>query len=207
MNRAGAADSMGVSGGAFPMEALVEQARNGDRQAFHRLVDHFQPEIFRMVYYRTRLRMDAEDLTQDVFLRAYKHIRRLESPKLFRSWLYRIAVNRVRDHYRTQRVKSLLGMASMSSDDFHESKAVAEDPVAPDRMARKDFWNRVRTLVQGLSRMEREAFMLRFFDQLSIKEMTIAMGKNESTVKTHLYRALRKFKAAAGDGAALWETL
>jgi RNA polymerase sigma-70 factor, ECF subfamily len=183
-------------------DALVEQAQAGDRQAFHRLVDIFQPEIFRMVYYRTRSRMDAEDLTQDIFLKAFKHIGRLESIPLFRSWLYRIAVNRVRDHYRARRIKSLFGLVSMESDDFHESEVIAEAPLAPEQLERKDFWARVRTMLDGLSRLEREAFMLRFFDQLSIKEMTAAMGSNESTVKTHLYRALRKVKAAAGDA---WE--
>jgi RNA polymerase sigma-70 factor, ECF subfamily len=183
-------------------DALVESAKAGDRQAFHRLVDIFHPEIFRMVYYRTRSRMDAEDLTQDIFLKAFKHIGGLESIPLFRSWLYRIAVNRVRDHYRARRIKSLFGLVSMESDDFHESEVIAEAPLAPEQLARKDFWERVRTMLDGLSRLEREAFMLRFFDQLSIKEMTAAMGKNESTVKTNLYRALRKVKAVAGHS---WE--
>lgn len=205
MSQAHAGDNEGAPDGGFQAEALVEQARNGDRQAFHRLVDHYQPEIFRMVYYRTRSRMDAEDLTQDVFLKAFKHIGRLESPKLFRSWLYRIAVNRVRDHHRASRVKSLIGFVSMASDDFRESAAMADAPEAPARLEARAFWDRVGQLLDGLSRTEREAFLLRFFDELSIKEMTAAMGKNESTVKTHLYRALRKVKAAAGDGAALWE--
>jgi RNA polymerase sigma-70 factor (ECF subfamily) len=53
-----------------PTVELVVKAQAGDKTAFHRLVDHFQPEIFRMIYYRSRSRMDAEDLTQDVMLKA-----------------------------------------------------------------------------------------------------------------------------------------
>jgi RNA polymerase sigma-70 factor, ECF subfamily len=207
MSQAHATENKDAMDGGFQAEALVEQARNGDRQAFHRLVDHYQPEIFRMIYYRTRSRMDAEDLTQDVFLRAFKHIGRLESPRFFRSWLYRIAVNRVRDHHRTRRVKSLIGFVSMADEGFRESEVTAEAPEAPVRLEAQAFWERMGQLLDGLSRMEREAFLLRFFDELSIKEMATAMGKNESTVKTHLYRALRKVKAAAGDGEALWEAI
>jgi len=62
-------------------------------------------------------------------------------------------------------------------------------------------------MLTSLSRMEREVFLLRFFDQLSINEMCAALGKNESTVKTHLYRALRKVKDAASNMDLLLEGL
>jgi RNA polymerase sigma-70 factor (ECF subfamily) len=179
----------------------VRQAQAGDRQAFHQLADLFQAEIFRMIYYRTRSTMDAEDLTQDVFLRAFKHIGHLASPELFRSWLYSIAVNRVRDHHRRQRIKSMFGMVSMDEEGFQETEEMAAPPEAAHQLARGKFWDRVREIMTHLPRMEREVFYLRFFDQLSIKEITAAMHKNESTIKTHLYRALNKVKAAAeADG-------
>ncbi|MBI5895145.1 MAG: RNA polymerase sigma factor [Desulfobacterales bacterium] len=182
----------------------VQQAQAGDRQAFHQLADLFQAEIFRMIYYRTRSRMDAEDLTQDVFLRAFKHIGRLVSPALFRSWLYRIAVNRVRDHHRRQRIRSMFGMVSMDEEGFQETEEMAAPPEAAQNLARGKFWDQVRDIMSRLPRMEREVFYLRFFDQLSIKEITEALHKNESTIKTHLYRALGKVKAAA-EAAGLGE--
>ena len=83
---------------------LAEKARGGDRVAFNRLVDRFQPEILRMVYYRVRPHADAEDLTQDIFMKAYRNIKNLREPNRFKSWLYRIAVNRVRDFHRRQRL-------------------------------------------------------------------------------------------------------
>ena len=207
MSEAYSADSEKDPGKAFQPDQLVEQAQAGDHLAFHRLADHYQPEIFRMIYYRTRSRMDAEDLTQDVFLRAYKHIGRLEAPGLFRSWLYRIAVNRVRDHYRRQKIKSLVGWVSVDEETFQESEEMAVAPEATERLDRKDFWMRVEKMMDCLSVKEREAFMLRFLDQLSIKEMTTAMKKSESTVKTHLYRALNKIKAAVSDMDGLWEEI
>ena len=199
-----------LSGRGEQTARLVTLAQNGDHTAFHRLADRYQPEIFRMMYYRTRSRMDAEDLTQDVFLRAYKQIGRIESPALFRSWLYRIAVNRVKDFYRRQRIKSLVGWVSMDEEGFRESEEMVVAPDAEERLDRRDFWNRVEGLLERLSKKEREAFLLRFFDQLSIQEMTTAMGKNESTVKTHLYRALNKIKAAMAetpDKDDFWESI
>lgn len=173
----------------------VEQARNGDRQAFHRLVDRFQPDIFRMIYYRTRSKMDAEDLTQDVFLQAYNHLGRLKSPAVFRSWLFRIAVNRVRDYHRKKQFRSLFHLGSVDDESFQETGEMAEQPEGTGNLARKEFWDRVNMAMERLSRLEKEVFMLRFLDELSIKEITAAMGKNESTIKTHLYRALAKVKA------------
>ena len=184
---------------------VVEKARAGDRTAFHYLVDRFQQDIYRMIYYRTRSQMDAEDLTQDVFMKAFKNIHRLASPEVFRSWLYRIAVNRVRDHYRRQQVRSIFGFGSTDDDNFEASAETSVAPEAEGGLARRDFWRRVEQMLDRLSRMEREVFTLRFLDQLSIHEIGVTLKKNESTVKTHLYRALNKIKNLAGDLEEFWE--
>ena len=184
----------------------VKMAQAGDRTAFHRLVDQYQAEIFRMIYYRTRSEMDAQDLTQDVFMRAFKHIGRLEHPELFRSWLFRIGINRVRDHHRRNRIKSLIGIVSLDDEEFRETEEMAEPPEAARTIAKEDFWKQVQHLLTSLSRMEKEIFLLRFFDQLSLKEISTAMKKNENTIKTHLYRALNKVKAAVGPQGS-WEDI
>ncbi len=189
----------------FPTVEMVEKAQAGDQTAFHRLVDQFQPEIYRMIYYRTSSQMDAEDLTQDVMLKAYKNIGKLKSPEVFRSWLYRIAVNRVKDYYRKKQFKSLFGFVSMDEEAFHETAEMAVDPEAESGISKKDFWRQISQMLSGLSKMEKEVFLLRFFDQLTIKEMSAALNKNESTIKTHLYRALRKVKSIAGDLDGLLE--
>jgi RNA polymerase sigma-70 factor (ECF subfamily) len=186
---------------------LVEEAQAGDQLAFHRLVDRFQPEIYRMLYYRTRSQMDAEDLTQDVFLKAYKHLGRLQSPVVFRSWLYRIAVNRANDHFRKKRFRALFGNMSVDDESFQETEEMAVAPQAPEQLERREFWQQVEKMLDILSRMEREVFLLRFLDQLSLKEITEALGKNESTIKTHLYRALNKIKIAFGDMQEQLESL
>ena len=184
---------------------LVEKAQAGDQTAFHRLVDQFQGEIYRMIFYRTSSQMDAEDLTQDVMLKAYKNIGRLKSPEVFRSWLYRIAVNRVKDYYRKKQFKSMFGFVSTDDEGFHETAELAVEPEVEDGISKKDFWRQIGQMLTSLSAMEKEVFLLRFFDQLTIREISAALNKNESTIKTHLYRALRKAKAKAGELDGLLE--
>jgi RNA polymerase sigma-70 factor (ECF subfamily) len=191
----------------FATVDLVEKAQNGDRTAFHRLVDQFQPRIYRMIFYRTRSRMDAEDLTQDVMLKAYKNIGRLKSSDVFRSWLYRIAINRVKDYYRKKQFRSLFGVASVDDEGFHETAEMAVAPEVEGGISKKDFWRQIGKMLARLSAMEKEVFLLRFFDQLTINEMSAALHKSESTIKTHLYRALRKLKAMAGEWEGLLEGL
>ena len=181
-------------GTAFQLASLVEEARAGSRNAFEQLMGHFQEDIFRMVYYRTRSAMDAEDLTQEIFTRAYKNIPRLKAVESFRSWLYQIAVNRIRDFNRKKRFRNLFSA-------FGDTRETAKTPVDPshppevlDHLMAQDFWKQVELFLNKLPRMEREVFLLRFMDHLSIKEISQALGKSESTVKTHLYRSIGKFK-------------
>jgi RNA polymerase sigma-70 factor (ECF subfamily) len=173
---------------------LVEQACKGNRLAFDRLIDRFQGDIYRMIYYRIRDRMDAEDLTQDVFIRAYRRISRLRETDRFRSWLFTIAVNRVNDYLRNKRVRSIFKSADEGPDFYPEAGSPPEQPEALEQVLKEDFWRQVGRIAKKLSKMEREAFMLRFLDGLSISEIARVLNKSESTVKTHLYRALTKFK-------------
>ena len=173
---------------------LVEKARDGNRTAFNQLIDRYQGDIYRMIYYRIRRQMDAEDLTQDVFIRAYRSIARLREPGRFRSWLYTIAVNRVNDYLRKKRVRSIFKSSDEGPEVQPETDEHREKPEALEQVLKEDFWRQVDRIAQKLSRMEREVFMLRFMDDLNITEIARILKKSESTVKTHLYRALAKFK-------------
>jgi RNA polymerase sigma-70 factor, ECF subfamily len=173
--------------------SIAKKAIEGHRASFEELINIFQGEIFRMIFYRTRSRFDAEDLTQEVFLKAFKNIHILKNADRFRSWLFGIAVNCVRDFHRK---KQFLGFfEAFSRDSSQEEQNNEKSPdTPPDHLMNKEFWQHVKNLSSRLSSLEREVFFLRFMDHLSIKEISHALNKNESTVKTHLYRSLSKFK-------------
>ena len=173
---------------------LVEQARQGNRGAFQKLVSLFQEDIYRMLYYRTYSRMDAEDLSQEVFVQAYKKINSLKNAERFKSWLYSIAANRFRDFIRKRKLLTFFGL---SSSDVLDSLADNSDDSSNrvlEKMEQEKFWHQVKKLLADLSDLEREVFTMRFMDQLKIGEIAIVLQKNESTVKTHLYRALQKMR-------------
>jgi RNA polymerase sigma-70 factor (ECF subfamily) len=186
---------------------LAKQARDGNRLAFEQLIDRFQGDIHRMIYYRIRVRMDAEDLTQDVFVRAYRSISRLREPERFRSWLFTIAVNRVNDYLRKKRVRSIFKSSDESIEIQPVTTDIQEQPEALEQVLKKDFWRHIERITKKLSKMEREVFMLRFMDNLNINEIAQIVKKSESTVKTHLYRALAKFKKEKGLRQFLQEDL
>lgn len=172
----------------------VELAKEGDRLAFEQLIDRFEGDIYRMIYYRIRVRMDAEDLAQDVFIRAYRGISRLREPGRFRSWLFTIAVNRVNDYLRKKKIRSILKPSDEGTDIQTAAADFQNPPEALEQVLKQDFWQHVERIAKKLSTMEREVFMLRFLDNLNMNEIARILKKSESTVKTHLYRALAKFK-------------
>ncbi len=175
---------------------LVRQARRGDELAFNRLIDLYHRQVYKMIYYRIKETMEAEDLAQEVFLQAFRSIGKLRSAATFRPWLFRIAINRVKDYRRRKRWLSLFGLFGQEDDLTAESRIALHNPEGPVQLERKQFWQQVDRLISPLSPTEQEVFRLRFFDQLSINEIGHVLNKPDNTIKTHLYRALRKVKAS-----------
>jgi RNA polymerase sigma-70 factor (ECF subfamily) len=176
------------------MASIVESALAGDRASFEKLIALYEEKIFRMVFYRTGSHMDAEDLTQDIFMKAFKSLNTLKDKSLFRSWLFSIAVNRVRDFHKKKRFLVFFDHEEDMKDPDTSNMKTHDDPQEVNHMMRQEFWGHVRNFADKLSRWEREVFLLRFLDELTIKEIAQALSKSESAVKTHLYRAIKKFK-------------
>ncbi|MBW2192977.1 MAG: RNA polymerase sigma factor, partial [Deltaproteobacteria bacterium] len=172
---------------ASRVTTLVKQAQAGDKGAFEQLANGFYKGIFHMVFYRTRNRMDAEDITQDIFTSAFNNLSKLQNVERFRAWLFRIGINRVRDFYRKKKIRSIFSF-SIDKDEIEILDTIdGEPPNAVDNLMKQEFWGHVDWLLKKLSRMEREVFLLRFMDHLTIKEISQVLRRSESAVKTHLY--------------------
>jgi RNA polymerase sigma-70 factor (ECF subfamily) len=174
--------------------SMVKKAKAGNRTALGRLVELFQEDIFRMIYYRTHSQIDAEDLTQEVFVQVFKSLSRIREEERFRAWIFSIALNLVRDFQRKKKIRALLGVPSQRDDMAPGKGKTGHHPEAMESLMRKEFWKQIKILLDKLSRGEKEVFLLRFMDHLSIREISYVLEKNESTVKTHLYRALGKLR-------------
>ena len=174
------------------VSSLVESAKAGNRNDLEQLVNLFHKDIFRMVCCRTRSQMDAEDLTQEIFIQMMKSLPGLRDVRRFRSWLFRIALNRVRDFYRKKNILEFFGTSADVDDACRVPSEKRDGPL--EKVAQKEFWQQFHQFSDTLSRWEKEVFLLRFADHLGIREIAETLEKNESTVKTHLYRALKKFR-------------
>ena len=174
--------------------SAVESALAGDRACFEELITIYQEKIFRLVYYRTGSQMDAEDLTQDIFMKAFKSLHTLKDKKRFGPWLFSIAVNRVRDFHKKKRLFVFFDLERDVKDSDTSNMELHDDPQGVNHLMKQEFWGHVKRFMEKLSRWEREVFLLRFLDQLTIREIAQTLSKSESAIKTHLYRAIKKFK-------------
>ena len=111
------------------------------------------------------------------------------------------------DYLRKKRVRSIFKSSDEGPGILPETAQIKERPEALEQVLKEDFWRQVGRIAKKLSKMEREVFMLRFFDSLHINEIALVLKKSESTVKTHLYRALAKFKKEKGLRQFLQEDL
>ncbi len=168
-------------------KGIIERAIRGEASAFGSLYDHYQPAIYRFVLIKVSRREEAEDLTHQVFLSAWQNIqnyRELGHP--FSSWLYQIARNKVIDHYRT--VKNDSAIEEVDPEIF-ASAALTE--------ARTDMeltMERVLKAIRKLKQEYQDIVIMRFIEELSLKEIAAAIGKSEGAVKLIQHRALKELR-------------
>lgn len=166
-------------------EALIRQATRGDGEAFTRLYDMYMERIYRYVSYRVSIVADVEDLTQEVFLRAWNSIRGYQPRNPFLAWLFTIAHNRVIDYYR-KKGRQL----ETTLDDLPLSTGGAEDPEMEEMVDR----DTVRRLIAHLSGDEQQVLMLRFVEGLDYSDVASALGKSQGAVRVIQLRALRRLR-------------
>jgi RNA polymerase sigma-70 factor, ECF subfamily len=163
----------------------VERAKS-DPAAFGQLYDRYAGQIYRFVRARVRDEGLAEDITAEVFLSALRNIKSYQDQgRPFSCWLYRIAVNAVASHYRSQRsplpIEEQLDLASPRPDPLDE--VVGRE--------------RIRTVWEAVDRLppqQRAAMILKFSEDLTMEEVGAVLGKSPAAAKLLIYRAVQKLR-------------
>jgi len=166
---------------------LVRSAKRGDKNSFSELYEYYITPIFRFVYFRVRSRVDAEDLTQNIFLKAWDHLsdyRQGKNP--FSSWLYAIARNTVIDFWRKKK--------DWDISELGKNTIKSKDEPADDLIEREDDLRRLKEIIELLTDEQQEAVILKFIDGLSNKEISKIMGKKEDAIRQLQSRAIRILK-------------
>jgi RNA polymerase sigma-70 factor (ECF subfamily) len=176
-----------------PDEVLVEEVRQGLVEAFSELARRHQQRVYRLIYGMTRNHSDADDLSQEVFLTAFRSIAGFNGRSAFYTWLYRIAVNRTLNFLKKRgREKDRAG--------FHENLPYGEDGRAaafsPERDSiRGELQGRVAEAVDALPAHFRASFLLVVDQGLSHAEAAQALGCSENTVSWRMHKARKLLQA------------
>jgi RNA polymerase sigma-70 factor, ECF subfamily len=159
---------------------------------FDEVVRLYRPRIFRFLMASLGDRDVAESLTQDCFLKAYMARHQFRGDSSLNTWLTRIALNLVRDYLRSRRMRFWQKTRETALDIVDVGDWLPDGASSPEETCLQQ--ERVREIwrsVEKLSRQQRTVFLLRFVEEMELSEIAETTGMNTSTVKSHLYRALR----------------
>ena len=181
--------------GASPPPAdevqLVEQARQGNVDAFTDLVNRYEGKIFRLTQHITGNREDAEDALQETFLKAYSRLNQFHGDSRFYTWLVRIAVNESLMKLRKRKTTAAVSLDEPIESDgnFMPREVASWDPSPEERYAQTELREILDRTVQALPPIFRTVFILRDLDHLSTEEAAEALDISVPAVKSRLLRA------------------
>ena len=175
-----------------PPESSLDALKSGDRDEFARLEAVFSGPIYRLAIKMLGDQQDAEDVLQNTFLNAFKHISNFEEHSSLATWLYRIAANEALMMIRKQRPETILTDISAKDDeseDFSPVQLVDWCCLPEDELLSSEARSRLDQAIQHLPERLRIVFILRDLEGLSIEETSQARDLSQTAVKTHLLRA------------------
>jgi RNA polymerase sigma-70 factor (ECF subfamily) len=176
-------------------QLLIDRARKGDLQAFRELVEQSRRAVYRLAYDMTGSRHDAEDLSQDVFVKAYRSLPGFRGDAKWSTWLHRITVNTCLDHRKSSAPKTM----EFNDDTEHHSTGELlqhqHEIILPDRAAHSTFiQHHVEKALDRLTPRQRSVFVLRHYHDFSMKQIAETLEVAEGTVKTLLFRAVQQLQ-------------
>jgi RNA polymerase sigma-70 factor (ECF subfamily) len=180
---------------------IIGRVLGGDREAFAVLVDAYKGPVFSLAFRMTGSTQDADDLTQESFLRAFQSLGRFRAGERFFPWLYTVSLNVIRNHLR--KVKALPEEAT------EKGMPDATDPSgdAADAAIGRERGRRLQGYLLKMPVPVREALVLRFYEGLSFEDIASVTGDSLSSAKMKVYRGLEKIRAMMEeDGFADDET-
>lgn len=176
--------------------ALVRRIQRGDTSAFQELVEGYKQQVYYLAHDLSGNHHDAEDLSQEVFIKAYRGIGTFRSGAKIGSWLHRITVNAYIDSKRkkSQKMVTLAGKNDETGFDPVES-AIDEAAANPEQAATSaGIGEHIEAALQRLSEQEKTVFVMRHYHDMSLKEISETLNVAEGTVKSLLFRSIRKLR-------------
>lgn len=175
----------------------------GETDRYEYFVRTYQKRIYRLAYTLLRDPAEADGLTQDVLVKAFRGLPNFKGDAKFETWVTRIAINAVRDLVRRRRpVVSFGDLRGGGEEDGPEipDRLDPADGTSPERdLMSREIRRRIADALVALSPRQRTVFVMKHYEERSIAEIVAATGLDEGTIKSHLFRAARKLRERLED--------
>ena len=171
--------------------AAVEACQHGEREAFGRLVERYQRDVYRLCYRYVNNHHDANDMAQEVFLKAYRALGKFRGESAFSTWLYRIAVNTCLNFRAARRP---------DAEPLHDSLPDS-GPGAGAGVLTRERERLVREAVSRLPDKQRTTVILKIYQELTHEEVAVIVGSSVGTVKANLFHAMNNLRKQLAGGA------
>jgi len=175
---------------------LIEQCLKGQQNSFSELIDKYKNLVFNLAYRMTYNLQDAEDISQEVFIRAYKSLSNFNPRYKFSTWLYQMTLNLCRDRFRKGKIPSVSLDTPPNEGDQKDFNSLIADPKnnLEEAFLQAEQTNLINTLISSLPLKYREVIVLRHLRDLSYEEMSKILNISLGSVKTRLFRAREKLR-------------
>jgi RNA polymerase sigma-70 factor, ECF subfamily len=180
---------------------LIRQAQRGDRAAFEALVRQYDQAVLKLAFHLTRSEQDAQDIYQEAFLKAYRHVGNFRFECSFYTWIYRIVTNLCLDHLRRKQTRKEDAPVAVDSsgEEFDLLSNVADERsgASPERdLMRRELGKRIGMALNKLTPRERMVFELKHYQGLKLRTIGEMLNTTEETAKNTLFRATQKLRAS-----------
>jgi RNA polymerase sigma-70 factor, ECF subfamily len=166
---------------------IISRVLNGDHQAYALLVEEYKSPIYNLAYRMTGNLEDADDLTQEIFIRAYKNLWRFDLKKRFYTWLYTISTNLIRNHLKKVKNEKLFDW-KIDIENIADKK---DNSAESDIIAAEKMYS-IESALMALEFELRTMIIMKYQQELSFEDIVVITGKTISAVKMKIYRGLEK---------------
>lgn len=171
-------------------QALVERVQQGDKQAFDLLVMKYQSRVVKVITRYLHDPVEALDLTQEAFIKAYRALPNFRGDSAFYTWLYRIAINTAKNHIVAQARRPPQDDIEASEAEYYEGPSALKDTATPEHMVLSDEIQQVVfDAIEALPDDLRTAITLREIEDMSYEEIAESMSCPIGTVRSRIFRA------------------
>ena len=179
---------------------IIESCLLGNTQMFSRLIDNYKNMVYNLAYRMSSNSQEAEDISQEAFLRAYQSLARFNSSYKFSTWLYQITLNIIRDRFKKKGLNYVSLDTPIKTDDSEFYPQPLDSTNDPEQIvARQEDARAVQQAINSLSLKYREVLVLRHLQDLSYIEIANILKLPQGTVKVRLYRAREQLRKILSD--------